>query len=93
MNRRFVSAIGTGPMAMSVLGAETQAAELAESRHDTNKILLIETPLPASAIGAPEGSIGNTLGQKVNMVRIGFRLRSGITGGVFGVRTEPAQPQ
>ena len=34
----------------------------------------------------------NALGQKVDTVRIGFRGRSSIAGGVFGVRTEPAKP-
>lgn len=34
----------------------------------------------------------NALGQKVDTVRIGFRGRSSIAGGVFGLRTVPAKP-
>ena len=58
MKQRLSLALLAGFVALSALAALSTAAEPAEKEDNHNKILLVQTPLPAGAIGAPGGFVG-----------------------------------
>ena len=71
--RRYTIIAFTTALLLAPLAA-LHAVDLTENRADTNKISLVQAPLPASAIGAPEGFVGARWRANINGSLRGFDI-------------------